>query len=336
MLWTPPVLCLLLGVPAFAIKVLEFTFPPGSQYIPIANWETSATLEKAALPPSLAICSSIFVKSWVADWISYVHFWKLYDEEGEEWANMYIKTSTTKSHLRAWIGGKGLGEGNEATVDASETLPPYFPQRWVRACASFDTVNGTARIVADGKVLKDASFPQLKNLNDNRPPKFSIKQGTGAAIHAKFADLNVFSAPLSLEQMVKMTTSGAKECGTPGDYLSWDDTVWTLSDKWANSHWADWVLVINASKVVEVEAEEGPCWRESRLKVYQIDNIHTHSDCMEHCSKIAGGRAPSLVTLQDWQSFIPEIESFSPHEQQHCHLWQSATEGDLGTLEWYN
>ena len=332
MWWTPLILCLLSGVPAFAVKVLEFTFPRGSTGIPIANWVTSATLEKAALPPSLAICSSVFVKSWVADTISYVDFWKLYDEEGNNWAWLDMKTSTTKSYIRAWIGEKVLGDGNEAKVNPTETLPPFFPQRWMRVCASFDTVTGTARIVADGKVLEDAPYPQIKNLKDNRPPKFSIKQGTGAAIHAKFADLNVFSAPLSLEKMVNMTTSGGKECGAPGDYLSWADTVWTLSDKLFNGHWADWdwVLPINASQVVEVEVEEGPCWRESRIKVYQINNMHTHSSCMEHCRKIAGGRSPTLVTLQDWQGLIPEIESLSAHDEHQSNLWLSPTEGDQG------
>ena len=313
-------------MPAFAIKVLEFTYPPGSQDIPIVNWATSATLEKAALPPSLVICSSVFVKSWVADSNSFVYFWKLYNEEGNNWAYLYMTTGTTKSYLRAWIGEKGLG-GNEAKMDATETLPPFFPQRWVRACASLDSVNGTARIVADGKVLEDTAFPQLK---DTRPPKFSIKQGTGAAIHAKFADLNVFSAPLSLEQMVKMTTSGAKECGSPGDYLSWANTARTLSNKWANSQWAEWVLTINASEVVEVDVEEGPCWRKSRLHVYQINNMDTHSNCMEHCRKIAGGRSPTVTTLQDWEALILEIEAITLHDELQGNLCLSATEGDQG------
>ena len=80
-----------------------------------------------------------------------------------------------------------------------------------------------------------------------------------------------------------------------------------------------------------MQFEDGPCWRETKIHVYQIDNIHQHSYCMRHCQKIDNGRVPSLVSLAQWEAFKVEIEAVSPHTCAHCHLWMSATEGDDGT-----
>ena len=41
------------------IKVLEFTYPPGSRDIPIANWETQASLTKDKFPDSINLCTSL-------------------------------------------------------------------------------------------------------------------------------------------------------------------------------------------------------------------------------------------------------------------------------------
>ena len=101
---------------------------------------------------------------------------------------------------------------------------------------------------------------------------------------------------------------------------------WTLSTRWARpGQWGDYVLVINASKYIDMQFEEGPCWRQTNIHVYQIDNIHQHSYCMRHCQKIDNGRVPSVVSLAQWEAFKVEIEAVSPHTCSHCHLWMSAT-----------
>ena len=143
----------------------------------------------------------------------------------------------------------------------------------------------------------------------------------------------MFSEPPSLDNMVAMTTSGGEECGARGDFLNWEEAEWILSDKWANGNWADWVLVINASKVDEIEWMNGPCWRESKIKVYQLDGIHDQTTCMKHCQKISNGRSPSVATLEDWKWLTTEVASISTQNQDHCHLWLAATEGDTGKAQ---
>ena len=89
-----------------------------------------------------------------------------------------------------------------------------------------------ARIVVDGKVLEDAPHPKLKNLADKMLTKFTVVIGNGGGTNAIFTNVNMFSQPPSLERMVAMTTPGSNECGAEGDFLNWDEAVWTLSDKW--------------------------------------------------------------------------------------------------------
>ena len=262
----------------------------------------------------------------MADWNTDLAFFQILDEEGKVWGELDLEAKQSETSMVAKIGR----EEDEVKIDATEKLPIFFPQSWVRACMTLDTATGMARIVVDGKVLEDAEHPKLKNLADKMLTNFTIKLGYSAAINAMFTDLNMFSEPPALERLVAMTTSGGSECGAEGDFLNWEEAEWTLSDKWANGPWADWVLVINSSKVEEIDWIRGPCWRESKIRVYQIDNIHDQSYCMNHCKKIANGRSPSVVTEEDWKWLTKEIKSISTRNQDHCHLWLAATEGDSG------
>ena len=320
--------------------MLEFTYPPGSAFIPIANWETRATLNLKNLPSHLSICSSVFLKGWAADAGTALAFFQLIDHDrlegtvwnvDDSWAALCLGVGQLKreTKITAFMGLKD----EKVEITAKEKLPLYFAQSWIRACMSLDTTTGMVRIVVDGKVLEDALHPKIKFFVDKMPTNFTIRVGNAAAINAIFANVDMFLEPPSLDKMVAMTTSGSEECGARGDLLNWDEAEWTLSDKWANGNWADWVLVINASKVDEIEWMNGPCWRESKIKVYQLDGIHDQTYCMMHCKKISNGRSPSVTTLEDWKWLIKEVASISTRNQDHCHLWLAATEGDTGKAQ---
>ena len=189
-----------------------------------------------------------------------------------------------------------------------------------------------AQIVADGKVLIDAEYPELRNFEV--PRNSTIRVGRGTGINAKFSDLNIFSEVLSIERMEAITTPGGSECGSRGDLLNWDDAKWILSDKWATDEWADWVLVVNASKLVELDWIRGPCWRPSKVKLYQINKQSDHSFCMKHCQKIGYGRSPSVVTQEDLKWLWHEVDHLPTYTAKGrpaaIYLWLSATEGDSG------
>ena len=233
---------------------MEFTYPPGSAFIPIANWETKATLSLKNLPSHLSICSSVFLKGWAADVGTLFSFFQLLDHDrlegtirnvDDSWAELRLESGqlTRETKITAFMGLKD----EKVEITAKEKLPLYFAQSWIRACMSLDTTTGMVRIVVDGKVLEDALHPKIKFFVDKMPTNFTIRVGNAAAINAIFANIDMFLEPPSLDKMVAMTTSGGEGCGARGDFLNWDKAEWTLSDKWAN-----WVLVMNASKVDEI------------------------------------------------------------------------------------
>ena len=307
--------------PSSKATVLEFTYPPGSHEISIFHWETKATLHAIGFPESLTICTSIFLKSWVDYW-TYVYLFSINDQDGYNWAWMYLITGTKNYDVSVHIG-----KGDNSVYFSVSSNSPFFPQKWYRVCLSLDIANGTAKVVVDGNVLEDASYVDLKKVADTRPQNFSIKVGFGHGIHSKWANMNMFMKPLSVERMVAMTSAGGQECGAPGDFLSWQEMEWELSNKWAKDKWEHWVLGINSSAVVEVEVEEGPCWPESRTKVYQLDQQHSQAYCMEHCQKVGGGRAAPVVTEEQWEQLQEDILAISPHND-HCNIWLPAIEGE--------
>ena len=316
-------------------QVLDFTYPPGSHRIPPNRWETRASLTLTDLPSSLSICGAAFAKSFVMGaYDNYVTFFRLYNEDDKLWWRLSVGSGLGTG--RIFSVSFGRGEEN-VFIKTNTTLPRFFPWSWVRACVTFDTAEGVVRIVADGEVFVDASYPKLRKLAGKMPRNATIRVGEYTSINSMISDLNVFSELLSLEQMVAITNPGGKECGSRGDLLNWDEAKWTLSDKWASDKWADWELVINASKLVEFEWIRGPCWRPSKIKVYQMRDLIDHSDCMKHCQKIGYGRSPSVVTQEDWRWLRREVEPLTNHRENYSSsgdiiqlLWLAATEGDSG------
>ena len=318
-------------------KVLEFTYPPGSHHIPRTEWATRATLKLTDLPSSFSICSSVFVKSWVLTATDCnVKFFQILTEDGNRWSFFRVGPDLSGTG-RVFMLFHGRSQ-DRVRIVTNATPPKFFPRFWVRACVTFDAAAGAVRIVADGQVVADASHPQLMSLAETMPRNLTLKVGGGSSINSLYSDLNVFSEPLSLEKMAAITSPGGTECGSRGDILNWDEAKWTLSDKWADGQWADWVLVVNASKVEEIEWIRGPCWRPSRIKVYPMYTLHDHSNCMKHCGKIGHGRSPSLVTQEDWRWLAKELEPITnkiyslnaPNTLQDLFLWLAATEGNSG------
>ena len=275
------------------VAVVEFTYPPGSAFIPIANWETQANLVRPDLLPALSLCTSVFVKSWVADAAAFTYLFKLLDDGGEMWANM---------HMQAWSSGTdigaAIGKGDDAIKIAIDTqLPVYFPQKWFRVCMSVDPKAGLVTLVANGELVEAVKTPGLAKVMEDRPSNMSLRIGQNGGIHAKWAGLNVFSSALSLERMVGITTAGGEECGAPGDYLSWEEAEWTLH---------------SAARMLELELAEGPCRNESKIHIFIMKEINTQQDCMELCEKISNGRSPPFGTLQQWENFTREVAAITP------------------------
>ena len=110
-----------------------------------------------------------------------------------------------------------------------------------------------------------------------------LVSGSGVSEKNEYAGMisqvNIFSSPLPTASMVAITQA---ECGSPGDYVSWDTEE-------------DWQLASEAKNVI-VEDLEKPCRPDSMVTVYTAEfkdhsvatNPEELSGCMEHCQKLGG------------------------------------------------
>ena len=190
--------------------------------------------------------------------------------------------------------------------------------QWTRVCISLEGTK--TNLVADGTHLVATDVG-----NNQRPETATLVLGGVAwskENRGRISDFNMFSSSLTVERMIELTTAGGAECGSSGDLLSWNDTEWSLHSQ---------------AKMVEVDRRlDGPCWRQSKLKIFSIEANHWQHDCMNLCQKL-GGRSPSVRTLHEWEEFVQEFEAVSPFMSKYSHpIWLSATEGgeemELGRL----
>jgi hypothetical protein len=179
-----------------------------------------------------------------------------------------------------------------------------FPHQWTRACLSLDSANGRSRLVVDGIVLAEredgAVDPEFGILADRWPSALNLvlgrnTQGAGLEYDGKITDVNVFSVPLTLAEMVQQTTAGGEKCGAPGDYLSWEEAEWELH---------------SMARSYTIQVSEGPCRATSSLHVY-TEEFDTHIQCMQHCEKLGGGRSPLVQTPQQWKGLQLELQKIT-------------------------
>ena len=111
-------------------------------------------------------------------------------------------------------------------------VAPLFPNQWTRSCIAVNTTSGLIHWVVDGTLVLDSDFAEVKN-SKSRPKDLSRNLVLGAqyyggwfAASQKVTNLNIFSSPLTIEKMERMTRGGS--CVEEGDYLAWGDMEWIL------------------------------------------------------------------------------------------------------------
>ena len=115
-----------------------------------------------------------------------------------------------------------------------------FPKSWVRICVSVDSA---IRMVVNGNLLGER---RLGEVGQTWPQNLSLVLGAGylREFSGFTTEVNMFSSSHSFERLVDETTPGR-----------------------------DWALHSGA-RMVEVEASEGPCRRESSLHLYPMRAAH--------------------------------------------------------------
>ena len=298
--------------------ILEFSYDPSS------DPGTKATLNldtKGGLVPSFTICSSVMISAWTDGASTRVTMFQLLTNGGD---NLILM----KKNPTFWDTTKFWTLANNTGIRAAERLPgKKFPLEWTHACLSVEASSGRVILVVDGLLLDNRTRAVLKT---NRTSYSQASLVIGEKVTGKWAHVNVFSLALSEEKMKRLTTSGGEECGSSGDLISWRDSNWILNGK---------------AKNLTTEKYTEPCRYVSTMNVFHMEELHFHSDCMEHCQKMGGivctptclkvgeGRSPPVTTLEEWNSVSKEATAISPNMSATIpQIWLAAVR-DVGA-EW--
>ena len=294
-------------------KVIDFSADNDGERDSNGEW-TSATLNAGNLPESFTICSAFMVDAWTTGFTG-ADIFTLLDDEGDQW--VWITLYAAPSQTEYDVGVKW-----SSASFTTQTTAVFFPLQWTRVCLSLDFVSNTVTLVVNGQLLGEGVGYEA----DWRPTNLSLLLGSNCLpwgmscnqineYTGRVADINVFNSSLSLEKMVRLTTAGEEECGAAGDLVSWEEAEWTLHSQ---------------AKIIQVDKRlEDPCRKESTVQVFAA-NFKWNRDCMRHCQKIAGGRAPPVTTGDELLSLFREVHLLSQDRSILARMWLSATEGDKG------
>ena len=235
---------------------------------------------KASLPASFTICSSA-----MTPFNGNLLIFNLLGKDGQQL-------------LPALIYGYDSMEGPTMVLyfyknEASGTIPQtVFPHQWVKSCMSVDTGTGLIEWVLDGNLVANKVISEM--INSTSVPKdltgrlifgaVEYSVGRWVVISNKVANVNVFSSALSVEEMQKRTQGG--ECAGKGDYLSWEDTQWSLHGKAA----------------IEIVESAELCNEKPLVDLYTTPLAGARMEsCMQFCENVAS-RVPSVITLAEWSA----------------------------------
>ena len=186
------------GKPEKMLKVLDFS--ADIDHEPDSNGEyTSATLDAGPLPESFTICSAFMVEAWTTEFSS-ADMFVLLDNDGDQWLRIHLFAAPSYTEYRVHLG---------PFVFINQTDTVFFVLQWTRACLSLNSVAGKVTLVVDGQLLGEEEYKKEK-----RPANLSLVLGLDSMrdeFPGKFAELNTFNSPLSVNRLIAQTTAGGEE-----------------------------------------------------------------------------------------------------------------------------
>ena len=203
-----------------------------------------------------------------------------------------------------------------------------FPNERVRSCVAISTESGIVHGVVEGHVMLNQTFEDLTH-KDRFPQGLAGKlllgvlqwEGTWFASSNKISNLNIFSSALSVDQMRRITSDDSKgECGRKGDYLAWEDMVWSVRGRVGK----------------EIEDQDNVCRLRREFLVFYT-RFQNMFSCMHLCPKF-GTRVPSIVTFEKWsrlQLFLKE-EVFDRPLNKSLKIWMSMVKKKDEWRDFYN
>ena len=297
------------------VKVVQFLFDVNGEntfasFFITPDERTLESLESSTLCLALKIEA---LKALDGFW-NQLQMFQLFDEDGTmgDFVNVEVHyESGPFPVLNFWDKNGWIGAS-----------PPYSLSTWLKICYS-----GNSTIAINGDKLNGDKLDGDKldgdkldgdKINGDKigfaAQKRNLTLTVGKSLIGQITLVNMFSPSLPLERMKAMTHAEGEECGTPGNFLSWEK---------ASRNEEAWNLKGNASTIT-LPSNEGPCWKEKTITIFKSKSMSAYQ-CMEHCKKI-GSRSPTLRTLQEWESLAKELKISSQNIDKKG-FWLSATQG---------
>ena len=206
-----------------------------------------------------------------------------------------------------------ISKGNFDQLIYSVVNETTFPLQWIMFCLSLDSLTGRIRMTLDAQLIFDEIQEDFVGLDWGPwPITFQLGPVNNKVDSRKISNLNVFSSALPVERMQALTEVGGDECGSPGDFLRWDEVSLTLND---------------TAQLLKVDPKEGPCWKKSQLHLYSGEL--NQQECMQLCQKVGDGNSPPVGTLHQWQTFIKELEAITNQTSHFKPIWLSSVLGKI-------
>ena len=180
------------------------------------------------------------------------------------------------------------------------------------ACFHILVVNG----ILAHDIISDVLMKAVEKSSTNLAGKIIIGATRWPAgwkhVSTNITRMNIFSYALSVNTMIATTKHKFDNCDSDGDYLSWDEMEWET----------------HGDVTTHIVGSDQPCKKELDIMLYYTE-FAKMSDCMHHCQKL-GGRAPKVVTQEDWHRLQEFMNNNYYGKVQNTlgALWLSVTDKD--------
>ena len=308
-------LCLVFVQPSTSSSVestyLKFSTQKEAVLIEAKNFATLKSPDSGVLSSgTFSICGSIYI-GFYRDCQA---FYTLRKNDSETvWLSLSIYNQDTLEETYTLFL---FYSGGAIFPNSSVNLRPHA---WSHACTTVDVESGQVLVVMNGIITHNTTI-NSKDFKNNMPTVFrnnlvlgiTQMKPSGAPefikqSEASTSDVNVFSVPLTIPQMVNITSTGQP---TEGDIVSWSEATWRFN-----------------GDVFKVKRED-VSKTSSFPNLYKMaDGFHSWSDCMELCPRIqAGGRVPLTLSLEE-AGHLAQLYSYNQSKEMFWAPFMYNTEG---------
>ena len=259
----------------------------------IVDYAALAYDAKMDLPSSFTICSSIHLNFMT----STVFFYQLYQDDGNPWFNLEIKSQRDLSRFQEQV--EIIYHKELSNIKPTPTPVPIMPNSWYHGCTALDTVTGHMLVVVNGHIIIDQVIEEFINSVNQKPKSLegrltlfkTFYSGFWFLSRQRMTNLNVYVSALTADKMIDLTSG--ESCAEVGDYLSWKETEWNMTGN------------VSQESIVK---KEDLCHSSTSNIVLFTENFLEWEECMFFCAKLPNTRSPSISSEEEFLDMMGTVD----------------------------